>query len=167
MKSFLHLQIWESNISAFTQQIFDGSRPVFAKPKDRKKRFTGRVFSHAGDTAYLYGISKKTILLCSEVVEWLSEYRVFIINGEIAGSKNYKGDTTIQPDEDVLKNAIHLLEKSGETTSAYALDFGVLSTGETALVEWNDGFSLGSYGLDRTVYTDLLITRWIELTENL
>jgi len=164
LQSFLHRQIWEMSLLAFTQQIFDGSSPIFAKPKDRKKRFTGRVFSHPEDTAHLNGISKKTILLCSEVVEWLSEYRVFVIRGDIAGIQHYSGDAELNLDNSVVNTAIDVLENADEATSAYAIDFGILSTGETALVEWNDGFSLGSYGLDKAIYTDLLITRWCELT---
>ncbi len=39
-------------------------------------------------------------------------------------------------------------ERSGEGTAGYGLDLGVLSGGQTALVEWNDGFSLGAYELD-------------------
>jgi hypothetical protein len=35
-----------------------------------------------------------------------------------------------------------------------------------ALVEWNDGFSLGSYGLEGGLYTDLILARWCELTED-
>ena len=42
-------------------------------------------------------------------------------------------------------------------------DFGLLTSGETALVEWNDAFALGSYDLDPQLYTDLILTRWEEL----
>ena len=33
----------------------------------------------------------------------------------------------------------------------------------TALIELNDGFSLGSYGLGRTIFADLTLARWQEL----
>jgi hypothetical protein len=41
-----------------------------------------------------------------------------------------------------------------------------LAQGDTALIELNDGFSLGSYGLDRSVYADLILARWTELMSN-
>lgn len=167
LQSFLHRPVWENTVASFIMQISDGSKPVFAKPKDRKKHFTGRVFSHLSDVAYLGGISKKAVLLCSDVVEWLSEYRVFVIKGKIVGIQHYSGDTELDIDKTVVNTAINILENAGEATSAYAIDFGLLSSGQTALVEWNDGFSLGSYGLDRSIYTDLLITRWIELSNEL
>lgn len=46
---------------------------------------------------------------------------------------------------------MELLEvNSKQKTVVCGLDFDVKeSTGETVLVEWNNGFALGSYGLDR------------------
>ena len=44
------------------------------------------------------------------------------------------------------------------------MDFGILSSGETCLVEVNDGYSLGRYdGISGADYTDLLIARWRQL----
>ena len=51
-----------------------------------------------------------------------------------------------------------------ELPSAFALDLGVLSTGEVALIEMNDAFSIGKYnGIDDETYAKLVITRWDEL----
>ena len=47
--------------------------------------------------------------------------------------------------------------------AGFGIDFGLLSTGETALVEMNDGFALGAYAISARDYTDLLIARWEEL----
>jgi hypothetical protein len=164
LKSFYHRHFWESTVGQLRQQVYEGSKPIFAKPKERKKRFTGHVFGYVDGLAYLEGVSNQTAILCSDVVEWLSEYRVFVIRGSIVGTKHYAGDSSITVDESIVKQAIELLEQSQQKTAAYGVDFGVLATGQTAVVEWNDGYSLGSYGLDGAIYTDLLITRWCELT---
>lgn len=63
-------------------------------------------------------------------------------------------------------SAIDILEHSGNANCAYGIDFGVLADGDTALIELNDGFSLGSYGLDPAVYADLILARWTELMSN-
>ena len=47
--------------------------------------------------------------------------------------------------------------------NGYAFDVGVTKQGETILVEANDGFSLGSYGLFYIDYAKLLSARWAEL----
>jgi hypothetical protein len=161
---YFHRSLWESTVGQLVEGVYSGNPPIFAKPKDQKKRFTGRVFGYPDDLSFLNGASKTTPLLCAEVVDWLSEYRVFVVRGEIVGIRHYAGDPSIAIDQQSVVDSVRILEQSRETTVAYAIDFGVISTGQTAVVEWNDGFSLGSYGLDKTVYTDLLIVRWCEIT---
>lgn len=163
LQPFLHRRIWTSTIRELTAQLYDGHPPIFAKPLDHKKRFTGRVFTSHEDLRYLEGASQNLPIWCSELVEWLSEYRVFVTRGEIVGIQSYAGDNKISLNMDVVSKAIHLLEDAGESTAAYAVDFGVMTNGQTAVVEWNDGFALGSYGLAKSLYTDLLITRWHEM----
>jgi hypothetical protein len=48
--------------------------------------------------------------------------------------------------------------------AGYVMDFGVTDKGETVLIEVNDGFSIGSYGLFHIDYAKLLAARWAELT---
>ena len=43
------------------------------------------------------------------------------------------------------------------------MDFGVTDDGRTLLIEINDGFSLGTYGIEDTLYAKLLTARWAEL----
>ncbi|WNG47348.1 DUF4343 domain-containing protein [Archangium minus] len=166
IEPFLHRRLWTSTLRKLTADIENGmSPPVFAKPQGRKKRFTGHVFRTQEDLIYLQRASLSTPILCSEVVRWQSEYRVFVIRGRIVGLRHYAGDPAIRVDEAQVEQAVRALEEAGEGTAAYGVDFGVLETGQTALVEWNDGFSLGSYGLDRSLYTELTLARWAELTE--
>ena len=47
---------------------------------------------------------------------------------------------------------------------AYVLDFGATSDGETRLVEANDAYALGHYGLASVLYARLIDARWEELT---
>lgn len=49
----------------------------------------------------------------------------------------------------------------------YGINFGVTSKGETLLVEVNEGYALGCYGLFPDFYAKLIITRWAELTDTL
>lgn len=44
-----------------------------------------------------------------------------------------------------------------------ALDFGITDDGQTLLIEFNDGFSLGNYGVEPTLYAILLTARWAEI----
>ncbi|PTT70718.1 hypothetical protein DBR25_18015 [Chryseobacterium sp. HMWF001] len=141
-------------------QSHEESLTIFVKPKSKAKLFTGCVIQSNYDLLRLESFSKDTELYCSSVVEWLSEFRVFVNQSEIVGIKKYSGDKNLKLDMDTVKTAIKDFENSDEKTSAYGIDFGILNNGETALVEWNDGFALGSYGLDKEIYTDLILKRW-------
>lgn len=168
LKPFLHRRIWKSTVGNLQQGFFNGTMaPVFAKPHLREKRFTGRVFSEPGDFFFLGGVSKREPVICAEVVEWISEFRVYVVNSEIRAIAHYVGDAEAAPDRQILEQAVTLLDQAGQSVAGYALDFGVLSSGETALVERNDGFALGAYeGLEAKDYADLVIARWTELLES-
>jgi hypothetical protein len=133
------------------------------KPKSKAKLFTGFVINSTTDLYRLNGIAKDTDLYCSSVVNWLSEYRVFVNKSRIVGVKNYDGDKALTLNMEVVENAIYDFEQSNQRTDAYGIDFGVLDDGNTALIEWNDGFALGSYGLEKEIYTELILTRWEEI----
>lgn len=71
----------------------------------------------------------------------------------------------VQLDLITVDNAIDDYENSGLAPKAYGIDFGVLDTGETVLIEVNEGYSLGNYGLDDKDYTELIETRWNEIIQ--
>lgn len=165
LRKYLKRNIWETTVKKLMMQSHEESLTIFVKPKSKAKLFTGFVIQSNYDLFRLESFSKDTELYCSSVVEWLSEFRVFVNQSEIVGIKNYSGDINIKLDIDTVRTAIKDFENSDEKTSAYGIDFGILNNGETALVEWNDGFALGSYGLDKEIYTDLILRRWEEIFE--
>ncbi len=164
LKKYLERNIWESTIRKLLMENHGNYLiNVFVKPKSKAKLFTGFVINSTTSLYKLDQISKNTDLYCSSVVEWLSEFRVFVMKGKIVGIKNYDGDSTLQLNMEIVENAINDFENSPQKTDGYGIDFGILKNGKTALVEWNDGFALGSYKLDREIYTDLIIARWEEI----
>lgn len=159
LRSYLHRQVTKSTLA--TLQNRESSNSIFVKPAGEQKKFTGRVIYGYQDLYLPPTISKRTEVWISEIVDWLTEYRVYVINGSVAAINHYDGDPTIQIELPVVLEAINRYRTA---PSAYAIDFGVLSTGQTALIEVNDGYSLGAYGIDSESYTRLLFTRWNELT---
>ncbi len=165
LRYMLRRSVWESTLKAVLHDLdvnpFHAG--VFVKPKDSAKKFTGCVLTSLSDRYLLKGASLQTPVLCAETVYWLSEYRVFVVNSRIAGIRHYWGDEQIRLDLSEVEEAIRRFEASSECTRGYGIDFGVLQNGQTALVEWNDGYALGSYGLDDALYTELIMARWEEL----
>lgn len=94
----------------------------------------------------------------SDVVNFVSEWRCFIKHHALVGVKHYKGDWTISPSASQLEVAMTLGRKT--MPDAYSLDLGVTSEGKTLLVEANEGYALGSYGLASIVYAHFLEARW-------
>jgi hypothetical protein len=117
---------------------------MFVKPADRRKNFTGKVFSSYEEFWHLGNIGRGQEVWCAEVVKWRSEFRVYVIDNKIVSVDNYAGDLNLKIDQVVVESALFAYRNSGEAPAAYGIDFGVLESGETALVEANDGYSLGA-----------------------
>lgn len=161
---WLRRRIWTGTVGAIVERLQRGdAAPVFVKPMGRLKRFTGHVMSSWDDLRFLAHASDQMSVFCSEIVTWRSEFRVYVTHGRIVGIRHYRGDRELDIDRAVVEEAVCAFEMSGEAIAGYGIDFGVLDNGETALVEVNEGYGLGSYGLDDAAYTDLVIARWREL----
>ena len=134
--------------------------PVFIKPVEEKIA-PGIVVKKWEDPEADYGmLEPQTMVYCSEPVEFISEWRCFLLYGKIAGIQFYYGDRAAECDRDVIEAAVRAYPNM---PAGCALDFGVTSSGGTLLIEMNDGYSLGSYGLEPALYAKLLAARWAEL----
>jgi len=160
----MHRRVWTSTLGDVERRVIEGNgEAIFAKPADRRKSFTGRAFGSMDDFREIGSVSRRQEVWCSEVVEWTSEYRVYVISEKIVGVDLYAGDGKVALDSATVEAALAAYRVSGEAPSAYGIDFGVLATGQTALVEANDGYALGAYKISAGAYTDLVMTRWEEL----
>lgn len=157
---FLRRRIWRTTMAGVRASLDRGTGPLFVKPRGRIKRFTGTVVRDARDWP-LTTVSPSQPVWCSEVVEWLSEHRVFIATGGVLDIRPYWGDASTSPDIDVIGRCLYALRD--RAPAGFALDVGVLTDGSTTVIEMNDGFSLGRYGLAPAPYVELLAARWIEL----
>lgn len=137
--------------------------PLFIKPVEGHKDFDGHVVRCYRDLIRTAGFSSDMPVWISDDVEFSSESRYFVRNGKILGVGHYRGDPLTIPDSLMVAGAMRTYEESGEAPAAYTLDFGALSTGETALVEVNDGFAFGTYGLNPLEHVKMLEARWEEM----
>ena len=163
LEAFLHRRVWEDTVEGLRRRMDAGDAPVFAKPSGRAKQFTGRVFASHADLYFTASTSGREPVLCSDVVEWLSEYRVYVNGSEIVAIDWYGGDQSVALNEKDVRAAVDTFRRSGQAPVAYGIDFGVLASGEIALVEANDGYSLGAYSISSASYAQLLFARWREL----
>lgn len=136
---------------------------VFIKPVEDKK-FTGVVVRGTKDLVGCGTYGEDPEILCSEVVNFVTEWRCFVRHGKILDIRRYKGNWRLHFDYKVVENLV-LHYKSAP--NGYAVDFGLTDKGDTLLIEVNDGYDLGHYGLFSLDYAKLLSARWSELTSTI
>lgn len=137
--------------------------PVWVKSLRRNKGAPSIAVYQADDIEVAAGLPDSHEVLVSEYVIFVSEWRCFVCRGQILDVCRYQGDVFRYPDPEVVKNAVSDYSSTGP--AGYGIDFGVLTTGETVLVEVNEGYSLGPYGLESMEYAELLAARWVQLMQ--
>lgn len=159
LQGWLHRKIWKTTLG----EVRRHRDPLFVKPSDEEKLFTGFIWRGGGIEAVRVATCDDDVnVWASEPVKFVSEYRFYIKDDEIQGAHLYKGDWSKAPDRWAVETAVEAFQP--KSPRAYTLDMGVLDTGATTLVEANDAYSLGNYGLPDTIYAQLLEARWEELT---
>ncbi|MDC0835598.1 ATP-grasp domain-containing protein [Geitlerinema sp. CS-897] len=137
------------------------NKPLFIKPKDMKV-FTG--FVHEG---YSYRCLEDVPLdvwvlvypvFSSPIV---SEWRAYIHRHEILDVRNYSGDVFVFPDKDYLDRVVR--ENKSDFPSTYCIDIGVLESQEQVVIEFNDMWAIGNYGIPNWLYVKALRDRYREI----
>ena len=166
LESYLHRRVWPGVLRDLSAR-----KPVFIKPRSDYKTFTGFVADPDDEKsvyttlAILEKFPNDTPIWFSDPVVFVSEFRYYVSNGKILGCGRYDDgpEDTPEPDRTVVLN---MVDKAGNKgLAAYGLDVGVLSTGETALVEINDAWATGYYKgtLTPQDYLMWLEARWEQL----
>jgi len=154
----------EVNISTLEELSNSAKFPIFVKPAETGKLFGGQVVSCKEELDLFQYVDEicgfQVKVFSSEVVKIISEFRCFVIRGEIYDCRKYKGEYSAVPDFNFIQECVDAYENA---PVAYGIDFGVTDKGETILIEANDGYSLGPYGFDCYNYTRMMILRWKQL----
>ena len=143
--------------------------PTFIRPAFAVKAFTGFVFhpSDPEDARRIQGLPHGLPVWLCEPVTWQCEWRVYVVRGKVVGAGRYDpegADDAPEPDHDLVETLVRAW--GAVSPAGYALDVGVLeSSGDTVLVEVNDGWALGYYKgtCAPADYVRLLWTRWREI----
>lgn len=102
---------------------------------------------------YSLRINPDHLFQVSEIVNILSEYRVYIIDGKIENIANYNGDVTLFPDVELIKKANDLYSTQPDYPKSYSMDLMITPRG-TAITEIHNYTSLGHYS---TLFGDNLL----------
>lgn len=170
LRKYLLRNVWPATMRDIRNDIYlEGflKKPIFIKPRNRLKRFTGFVCETIDDLSQnSYGAGNNVDIWCSDIIHFTSEYRCPIVNGKLRGCYHYRNHNTydyIKYREALFDLVQKMADENKEGNSAYCLDVGITNKGEIALIEMTDGFSFGMYGMSDKLLAEILITRWSEL----
>jgi hypothetical protein len=157
---FYGRRIWATTMLE-VRQGYEDNLFFFIKPLREHKAFSGHVTSASIATLALTARFPDNFeIVASEPVIFRAEYRLFVHNNKIRDSRFYRGDFRYSPHYTLADRFIATYKNP---PVAYSLDLGVLLNGDTAVVEINDAFSLGHYGMPHTPYTQMVLDRWEEI----
>ena len=158
---FAGRSVWSSSLGEVRRTV-QGGGTVFAKPvPSRYKLFVGTAFLTVRDLIETADLADEEPVICADVLPFRSEYRCFVTDGDLLGVRHYKGDPLVFPDPVMIR---HILSAHVGAPAGYALDVGITQDGQTCVVEVNDGYASGAYGLPPTLYARVIEARWKELS---
>ena len=148
---YLYRKVWEADKWPLNETCF-------IKPADRYKRFTG--FVHKAGS---YKGKKKGPYWCSDVVNFVNEWRYYISNGKVLCGEWYWGDEEKMPDAPRLEiwvSGFVIKIVNFPADFCGAVDFGETDKGEFALIESQCPYSCGWYGKNHEMYCKWVISGW-------
>lgn len=162
LQGFLGRKISECSMGSVRELVRSHSDllPVHVKPRDRQKLFKGRVVHAFADLIESSGVPDDEPVITQEVVNFVSEWRATVLRGVVVNISNYKGDPICFPNREIVTQAV---AKYHSQPIGFGIDWGVTDSGQTLLVEVNDGFALGNYGTKGYLYTAMIECRWRQL----
>ena len=142
---------------------------IFIKPSDKVKLFTGYVIpktmSEDKRNLFFGNIDHQTPVFISDALQpFTSEFRCFFEEGILVGCKPYTDNFKQYPTSKEFK----IIEKAGKQLynetdyKAFTMDWGY-SNKQFVLIESNDMWAIGSYGLNENIYTDLIVKRFKQI----
>lgn len=167
--------------------------PIFVKPAGQIKSFSGRLVHGVRNLIATKDLANDEQVWVSEPVQFISEWRCFVQNRGVIGCRHYRGDPLKFPDaKKILTMAYEWKEapaaycldvgvvyeptkeerehedrrRKGDLFYTDYMEHITWKKGtdETRLVEVNDAYSAGDYGLDPLLYARFLEARWCEMT---
>lgn len=165
LKKYALREIWETTMGAVRAR---GGELTFIKPLRNQKFFAG----HLHNPNDLFSkFPDQFPILAQEPVQFGPEWRVYVLKGEILGIHRYRRNTWAESYSKVKQTfnsrsrIQEMITAFKDSPIAYGLDVGYIHgrDKELALVEVNDAFGLGNYGLNSINYSRMVEARWKEM----
>ena len=131
------------------------------KPFSDIKAFTGTIVKDKFDAEIVLQDYKGDLMVQTAMMDMNHEWRVYVNRRKIVGCKHYSGPHTVFPDSDFIRRTVEFALTKLDNVS-FTLDFAVVE-GVTLLIEPNDGWAIGNYGLEPDTYLRFCEDRWKQM----
>lgn len=186
LQEFLGRRIWKDTINNIANDREKYTAGYFVKPV-HGKFFTGKVITSLSNLIGCRNIDRDLEVLVSEPINILAEWRCFILNDDIIDVRPYGIDVADESptwqyhyDNNTVSNMLDKVKNWRGRPKAFSMDIAVINTKEklkgsykneldkidiekTVLVECNDAYALGTYGLMSIPYARFISARWSQL----
>lgn len=136
-----------------------GGDKLFVKPF-QQKLFTGLVVDQYFISSLREFPDDLEVMVYDVIDNIESEWRLYVMNGKIQDARNYSGDFTVSPDYATAEGKVKTLRS--QLPIAFTMDIGV-SGKWSFVVEFNDMYAIGNYGMDNSLYIRMLKERYFEI----
>jgi len=138
-------------------------KKIFIKPLEIKL-FTGLVLE-GFQYSSLSSLPEDTKVMVYDVFNYKieSEYRIYVHRNKIIDSRNYSGDFMITPNYFYVNSIVY--QNKGIFPCSYTIDIGILEDKENVVIEFNDMWAIGNYGIQNDQYLKLLRDRYFEIVK--
>ena len=138
------------------------TKEIFIKPYEIKS-FPATVLDGAR-YSYLNSVPRDTLVYVYKPFgkEILTEWRCYIHNNKLVDVKNYSGSFMRFP---YLGGIPDLIKDNKELgfPNTYTIDIAELETTNQVVVEYNDMWAIGNYGVPNDLYLEMLKTRYFDI----
>lgn len=137
---------------------------IFVKPV-QAKLFGGLVVDNTDQlTSWKLPLDTEVLVYEPYTEKIVSEWRIYVHNHKMVDSRNYAGDFTLSPNYDYVRFIIGK-NRDIDFPCAYTLDIAIFEDGNSDVVEFNDMWAIGNYGMPNDLYLTLLQDRYNEIIE--
>lgn len=167
LKPFLGRAIWKDTINHINSD--PSTWGIFVKPL-KEKAFIGRVVNGTKDLVGCGSCYENYDVFCSEIINIKAEWRCFIYYDKILDIRPYGFSSTehwrYHYDIDIVDDILSKFITWQDRPVACSIDIGVIEKDNkytTVLIEVNDCYALGCYGLDSIHYAKMISARWSQI----
>lgn len=181
LTEFLGRSIWKDTINHIntTPELWG----IFVKPV-KHKVFTGKVINSTKDLIGCGSCYENYEVYCSEILDIKREWRGFVYYDELIDIRPYCGDYHYNYNPEVVDKVIEAFKTWKDRPVACSIDFAVVERKgkvaeqtenglvpidkeyayyDTIVLEVNDAYALGNYGLRCLDYAKMISARWSQL----